>query len=398
MLEFSHNQAQTLMLAAMGLATPPLHPATKADVLSIIRQMALLQIDTINVVARSPYLVLWSRLGEYDAGWLDELLAEGQLFEYWSHEACFIPIEDYPLYLRLMQHTRRAQRAQNWLEENQAETEQFLANVKANGPVRSSDFERTDGIKGSWWNWKPEKVMLERLHTAGHLMIARRHNFHRIYDLREKILPGWNNNPPPALEEVRRVMALKAVKALGITTAKWVADYFRTDKRETTLLIEKLAAEGILASAQIASFNKETAYIHPENLALAEQVLAGKVQPELTTLLSPFDPLVWDRARVLAMFNFDYRIECYTPEARRKYGYFTLPILHRGELVGRLDAKAHRSEGKFEVKKLFLEPGVVVTPELKQELYAALQNCANWHKTPQLTINWASDAALLASA
>lgn len=389
-IHLSQNEARTLLLAAQDLQVPPAQPATKADVLATIRRMGALQIDTIHVVARSPYLVLWSRLGAYDPRWLDELLAEGALFEYWSHAACFLPIEDYPLYRhRMKERNDEASRAAAWLAAHRAEVEQVLGLIHANGPVRSSDFERTDGQKGTWWNWKIEKQVLEHLHTAGELMIASRHNFQRIYDLRERVLPQWDDAHTPPLAEVRRTLALKAVRALGVTPARWVADYFRTLRRNTDALPEALAADGLLLRATVEDWT-EPAYIHPENLALVEAIKAGETRPTRTTLLSPFDPIVWDRARALALFNFDYRIECYTPGPKRRYGYFTLPILHRDSLVGRLDAKAHRAEGRFEVKALHLEPDVIVTDELIAALADALRACATWHKTPEVTITWAN--------
>jgi uncharacterized protein YcaQ len=251
--------------------------------------------------------------------------------------------------------------------------------------VRSSDFVRTDGQKGAWWNWKAEKMGLEMLFMAGELMIVRRQNFQRIYDLRERVMPGWSDEQAPDVAVARRELALRAVRALGITQARWVADYFRTRKPATHQALQELAATGQILPISVEGW-KEPGYIHPERLALAEQAAAGKLRPTLTTLLSPFDPLVWDRARALELFGFDYRIECYTPAPKRRYGYFTLPILRRGELVGRLDPKAHRKEGIFEVKALHLEPGVRPTQALAADIAAALRDCAAWHKTPEVRI------------
>jgi len=226
-------------------------------------------------------------------------------------------------------------------------------------------------------------------------MIARRQNFQRVYDLRERVLPAWDDSMLPSIDEVRRALALKAVRALGVTTARWVGDYFRTRKLETAALVKALAGEGVLLPAQVEGWSEE-AYIHPDNMALAEQAAAGKLQPKLTTLLSPFDPIVWDRARALAMFGFDYRIECYTPAPKRRYGYFTLPILRRGALVGRLDAKAHRKEGRFEVKALHLEPGVPLADKLVADIARTLRDCATWHRTPAVDVRWSDPPELAA--
>ncbi|HEU4324508.1 MAG TPA: crosslink repair DNA glycosylase YcaQ family protein [Roseiflexaceae bacterium] len=395
MLHLSHAAARTLMLAAQGLLRPPAAGATKADVRDTIRRMSVLQIDTIQVVARSPYLVLWSRLGDYAPVWLDELLSEGALFEYWSHEACFLPIENYPLYRRLMLEgqIRGWQHMRDWSERHPGALETMLAHVREHGPVRSADFERVDGESGAWWNWKHEKATLEMLFSLGDLMIARRVNFQRVYDLRERVLPAWDDAQAPPLAEVRRAMVLRAVRALGVAHARWVADYFRTNQRDTLPVIAALADEGLLLRARIDGLAGD-AYIHPDHAALAEQAAAGALRPELTTLLSPFDPLVWDRQRASVLFGFDYRLECYTPAPKRRYGYFTLPILHRGRLVGRLDPKAHRKEGIFEVKTLHLEPGVPLDEQLLDDLAAALRACAAWHGTPQVAVRWSDPPEL----
>jgi uncharacterized protein YcaQ len=226
-------------------------------------------------------------------------------------------------------------------------------------------------------------------------MIVRRHNFQRIYDLRERVLPAWDDAALAPLAAVRRELALKAVRALGITTARWVADYFRTRMRETIEAVQALSAEGALLRATVEGW-QEDAYIHPDNAGLAEAAAAGALRPTLTTLLSPFDPLVWDRARALAMFGFDYRIECYTPAPRRRYGYFTLPILRCGQLIGRIDPKAHRQEGRFEVKALHLEPGVRVTGGLAADVAGALHACAAWHGTPAVDVRWSDPPELAA--
>jgi uncharacterized protein len=391
------DQVRTLLLGATGLAALRQQPATKPDVLATIQQMGVLQIDTIHVVARSPYLVLWSRLGEYQPRWLDELLAERAIFEYWSHEASFLPAEAYPLYrsLILQRATNKLRYAHEWIDSNRAMADHVLAQARERGSVRSSDFARTDGQQGGWWNWKAEKIALEMLFWTGDLMIARRHNFQRIYAPRELVMGGWDDAQALGPQDVRRALALAAVRALGVAPARWVADYFRTSKRDTPQVVRQLADEGLLITAQVDGWG-EPAYIHPDRRSLAEQAQSGALTPSLTTLLSPFDPLVWDRARALELFGFDYRIECYTPAPKRRYGYFTLPILWRGQLIGRLDPKAHRREGLLEIKAIHLEPGVALSDELARDLAAALRACAAWHATPEVVVRWSDPPELAA--
>jgi uncharacterized protein len=384
--------AKNLLLAAQGLLQPPSGLATKADVLSTIRQIGILQIDTINVVARSPYLVLWSRLGHYQPAWLDELLAEGALFEYWAHAACFIPIEDFPLFRWRMLKMRDAEYASHYWwplsEDHTGLIQRILERIRLEGPLRSSDFENKNKPQGGWWNWKDEKHVLEHLFNTGELMIARREKFQRVYDLQKRVLPGWDDCQACSEEESRRELVLKTVRAQGISRLSWVWHYYYLPKTGLVGLVKDLAKQGALLEVEVDGW-PEPAYVHPDHQGLVDLAAAGSLEPTLTTLLSPFDPLVQDRTRARQEFGFDYTIECYTPQAKRKYGYFSMPILHRGALVGRLAAKAHRAKKVFEVKGLWLEPGWELKGALAEELGAALQRCAAWHGTPEV-IGWPS--------
>jgi len=394
-LILSIGAARALHLAAQDLASPRRRRATQMDVLAAIRRMRMLQIDTISVVARSPYFVLWSRLGDYDPAWLDALLADGHLFEYWAHEACFVPIEDYGLFRHRMLDPEAMgwKYSARWMHEHADEVAQLLAHIRANGPVRASDFERTDGKAGGWWAWKPEKRSLEVLFTAGALMIARRHNFQRVYDLAERVHPAWHDSLLPTREAVGREFVLRTVAALGLARAAWILDYHRT--RGPHVDPARLAAEGALIAARVDGWH-DPVYIHPDQLALAQQAAAGALSARVTTMLSPFDPVVWDRRRARDLFGFDYRLECYTPAPKRRYGYFTLPILRRGALVGRVDAKAHRKDGVFELRSIALEPGVRPSARLASDIAGAVARCASWHGCPRVSVT-ACDPASFAT-
>jgi len=405
--KISIQMARNVMLAAQDLdrSPDPDRPAVKADVLEVVRRMCLLQIDTINVVARSPYLVLWSRLGDYQPEWLNELLAEGALFEYWAHAMCFIPIEDYPLYRRRMLDAIQnkvwpVKWSVKWSQEHPKVMERVRSHLREKGAVRSAEFENKSHVAGGWWNWKEEKDALETMLLLGEVMIARRQNFQRVYELRERLLPGWDDANIPSSEELHRTLALRSVSALGIAFPAWVPDYFRLPKKGMPKQLEALAREGILLRVEVEGF-EGPAYVHPDRVDLIENAVSGDLEPVLTTLLSPFDPLVWDRNRARELFDFDYKIECYTPAAKRRYGYFTLPILHRGKLIGRLDPKAHRAQGVFEIKALHMEPGVPVNKRLVTDLAAVLHRLAAWHGTPDLVIRQSDPpevAALLEAA
>src|SRR5512139_933854 len=245
----SIQMARQVMLAAQGLDHSPVRPAVKADVLEAIHRMNVLQIDTIHVVARSPYLVLWCRLGDYPPEWLDELLAEGALFEYWAHAMCLLPIEDYPLYRRRMLDATQDQVwpfkwAVKWLQDNPEILERMRTHLRENGAVRSAEFENKSRPPGGWWNWKEEKDALEAMFFTGEVMIARRQNFQRVYDLRERLLPGWEDTALPSSEESARYLALRPAHALGIATPAWVAEYIRQPKTGLAKRLEALAGEG----------------------------------------------------------------------------------------------------------------------------------------------------------
>jgi uncharacterized protein YcaQ len=336
------------------------------------------------VVARSQYLVLWSRLGCYEARWLDELLTERKLFEHWSHAACFLPIEEFPLFRHRMSdlpgwHSFPVRWAQGWLANNAPVAEKMLAHIREHGPVRTSDFERTDGKAGGWWNWKVEKEALEALHLTGELMIARREGFQRVYDLRERVLPGWDDARALSSDEARREFVLRTVRALGVARTSWVSDYFRLAKKGIAALLEELAEDGALIRARVEGW-RETVYLHPDSLKTAQAAIARKVRPARTTFLSPFDPIIWDRARVQDLYGFSYQIEVYTPAEKRRYGYFTLPILHGDTLVGRIDPKAERKEGRLLIRAAHLEPGVAVDEPLVEGMAKALRDFARFHE------------------
>jgi len=390
MTELTQAAVRGLLIAAQGLQQQKPRKVTEKTVRDIIRQMHVLQIDTISVVARSPYFVLWSRLGDYEPRWLDHLLEKGALFEYWSHAACFLPIEDFAYYwLGMMERGSTDNGWQKWLQEHQEVAQRVMDTVRENGNVRSSDFERSDGQKGGWWNRKDEKIALEALFNGGQLMIRKRHNFQRIYDLRERVLPDWDEAQAATKEQIHEQFVLNTIKALGVTKAEWIADYFRLKKADTLKALKILEQEDRVGRIEVEGWTTP-GYFHFDNEALVMAAAKGKIPQSKTTLLSPFDPIVWDRQRASELFNFDYKIEVYTPAPKRKYGYFTLPILYNNQLIGRLDPKAHRKEGIFEVRAVHLEPGAEVDDAMVASLKETIKACADWHKTPQVVVRSAN--------
>lgn len=397
------QQARALHLAAQGLLAPPSKAATRAAVRNTITRMGLLQIDTIHVVARSPYLVLYSRLGHYERNWLEDTLASGHIFETWAHEACFAPADDLLLHRTYNRSARRhwgLSNGQKMQASQRKHLDKLLDHIRTNGPVKSSDFERTEGQGGAWWGWKDEKRWLEALFASGELMVARRENFHRVYDLSERVAGQALALEAAAAKldarEVHDQFIERSIAALGITQARWVNDYFRIKPRLKDADLDALVDAGRVLRVAVEGWDAP-AYVHRDHQALLKKAAKGQLQATHTTLLSPFDPVVWDRERGTGLFDFDYRLECYTPEPKRTYGYFVLPILCQGELIGRLDAKAHRADGIFEVKALHTQPGVKWNEAQVLAVAQAIADCAAWHGTPAVRIARTQPAGLKAA-
>ena len=379
------SQARLVHLSAQGLLNPPSAQADKEAVLQTIRRMGLLQIDTIHVVARSPYFVLFSRLGDYSPAWLEDLLAEGRIFEQWAHAACFLPQEDFPLIRRLILAGTRDTYFSGWIDRNLVAVETVRQALDSNGAVRSADFKSEKG-PGGWWNWKAEKSALEYLFSRGEVMVVRRDNFQRVYDLTSRVLPDWEDGSLPSLDEVYRELIRRSVRALGIARPSWVADYYRLPKSTVKPLLSEMVHSGALLEGVVEGWSEPVLTV-AENLPLIEAATKGKLKASCTTLLSPFDPVIWDRERARQLFGFDFMIQAYTKAEKRQYGYFPLPLLYEDRLIARVDAKANRATKCFEIKGFYLEPGIVPHDPMAQAVAAALQRTASWHQTPKIILS-----------
>lgn len=390
--QLSLSAARHLHLAAQGLLKKPRRRAQPADILSTVQRMSLLQIDTINIVARSPYLVLFSRLGNYPSQWLDESLSKGELMEYWAHEACFMPRSDFALVRHRMLAPEKMgwKYRQAWMLEHAAEIEQLIAHIQENGPVRSADFEHPRKGTSGWWEWKPHKRHLEGLFTSGKVMVIERRNFQRVYDLTHRVMPQWDDERDLLSREAAEAIMLEnSARSLGIFRSQWLADYYRLRQPALKPLLEMWQQEQRIIPVMVETLGEM--WLHEELLPLLPQALEGKLQATHSTVLSPFDPVVWDRKRAEQLFGFSYRLECYTPAPKRQYGYFVLPLLHKGQLVGRMDAKMHRKTGTLEIIALYLEEGVRVTAALEKGLTLAISEFARWQGAHDVTLGRVPD-------
>ena len=388
MLEITQKQARNMQILSLGLGNRVHQANSKSDLLQVIKQMGILQIDTIHIVARSHYLVLWSRVGNYPQNWLDTLLEEKMVFEYWSHAACLIPVEDLPLYRWKMDKWKKNwNNPETWLGKNAAFSRNLLEYINKNGAVKSADFKRSDGVRGTWWDWKAEKIALDQLLFTGELMIARREKFQRVYDLSERVHPEGSNKTDYNIDHVRELLTARTVKSLGIALPNWIPDYYRLPKSGLATIVDKLIGEGILIPVRISGFDS-TGYLHKDNQPILEEMLNSKKAATRTTILSPFDPLIWDRTRLKELFSFDFRVECYLPASKRTFGYWLLPILHKDIIIGKMDAKADRKNGVMEIKALYIENGVEISEGLITGLQETLRDFAEWHNTPNINLHY----------
>lgn len=335
-----------------------------------IEDLHLLQIDSVNVLVRSHYLPLYARLGNYDRAALDKRTFENkhrQFFECWAHEASIVPLELHPLMRWRMERAKRGDGIYGHMDrfgkENQSFLKSTLAHIAKTGPIRGADVPGGGKSNGSWWGWSKGKLALETLFDQGRLTAATRQGFERIYDVPERVIPQEIlNQPTPTESETFRTLIEKASIALGIATETDLRDYFRLPIAEARKAIAEQVEAGALREFTVESW-KPKAYLHRTSKLPKS---AGA-----TTLLSPFDPLVWNRDRAERLFNFHYRIELYTPELKRKFGYYVLPFLHGDQLVGRFCLKADRATSTLKVNASHHEIGVNgkdVAPAVRAEL------------------------------
>lgn len=345
----SLGDAQRIALFAQGFKGQPrtLKP-TWAKIALAVDDLHLLQIDSVNVLVRSHYLPLYARLGDYDRTALDKRTFDNhhrQYFECWAHEASIVPLALHPWMRWRMERAKRGNGIYSSMDKFSAENQSFLkstlAHITKTGPIRSADVPDGGKSNGSWWGWSKGKLALETLFDQGLLTAATRLGFERIYDIPERVIPlSILNQPTPTEAETFRTLIEKSALAYGVATETDLRDYFRLPVLDARKAIAENLEAGVLREVAVEGW-KPKAYVH---VSTKLPKSAGA-----TTLLSPFDPLVWNRDRAERLFNFHYRIELYTPEHKRKFGYYVLPMLHQDKLVGRFCLKADRATSTLKV-------------------------------------------------
>ena len=338
------------------------------DVETAIGRLSCVQLDSISTVDRSHRLALSSRIGAYPPAAVSELLASGRIFEYWAHEACLLPVADWPLFRPAMQNGGRewygkVERTHPHLRE------EILGEIAARGPLGSRHFEGSAG--GGMWNWKPAKAMLELLWNHGDLVVGGRQGFQRLYDLPERVLPAKVLAAPvPPEPERLRELALRAVRARGALTESGIVEHWRLRGGAATVrpTVATLVEDGLLRRLAVDDGGADVLVDAGTDLAPSA--------PRAAVLLSPFDNLLWDRPFARRILGFDHLIEVYKPQPQRRYGYYVLPFLRGDRIAGRVDLKSERAEGTLVVKAFHREEGVRPSAALDDALDGALHRLA----------------------
>jgi uncharacterized protein len=389
-VDISARDARRVALAAQGFADRrPTGRVDRRHFRKVLDRLATVQVDSVNVLTRSHELVFFARLGPYDRAALTRWLWSSQeVFEYWGHEASLHPVERHPLFRWRMAEEHPWVGVRQAAAANPELVDEVLAEVRARGPLAVGEMETedrslrdlpTDVAAGSWWGWGAVKRVMAHLFLAGDVTAIRRPNFERVYLLPDRWLPpGVLGTPSPDKDEAHRALLLVAARALGLGTARDLADYYRLRIPTVKPLLEKLVADGELLPARVEGW-RQAAYLHPE-AHLPRRRLRARA------LLSPFDSLIWERERTERLWGFRYRLEIYTPAAKRVHGYYVLPFLLGDELVGRVDLKADRKAGVLRVQAAWSQ-STHTAPDgdhepVAAELATSLTEMAAWLSLP----------------
>ena len=395
--QLSLKDARALVVNAQGLAAKPSRADKQNGPLGVIERLNLLQLDSVNVFERAHYMPVFSRIGAYDKAILDdasrpltETGEQAKLIEYWAHEAAWVKTEDLPLHRFRMDWYRfgtddRRYGKRGWAAV-QAEHGPLInwirEELRTRGPLTISEIEHDQNKrKGTWWGWSDVKTCLERMFLVGDVVSAGRENFSRRYALPEQVLTGDTLarmlDPKPDYDQNLRTIIERATKAEGVATVKDLADFVRLKIDKVAPRVHELVELGLLMPVEVEGF-KDIAYMHRDWQSAAAQNQLAKANH--VTLLSPFDPLTRNRDRAIRLFDFDYKIEIYVPEPKRVYGYYTLPLMQNGNLVGRIDLKSERKTRELLVQsawhELDLKPSAV--EGLAKDLAKHLNEVSVW--------------------
>jgi uncharacterized protein YcaQ len=393
--ELSAAEARRVALTAQGFGNRPRGRATAEHLTAAIANLGVLQIDSVNVFERSHYMPLFSRLGTYDTAVLDTMLlaphAPATHVEYWAHEAAFVPVESWPLWQWKMFAARERHATPGaWMAEHRALADSLVARLHADGPATFSQLEGVrEKRRGSWWEWSDVKLALEYLFEDGTITAIGRTNFQRIYAPVADVIPHHLLGAGLSETDARRALMRDAVRALGVGTLTDVADYYRFRTAPARVALDELVNSGEVVEVAVAGWTKNGKPV--SGFMLPTATIPPKA-PAVSTVLSPFDPITWNRERASRMFGFDYRIEIYTPAHKRVYGYYSLPILMNDALVGRIDLKADRKTKTLIVRSAHWEPKRPANAV--ERLAQTLRDAAAWRGLENIVVEDWGDAAV----
>jgi uncharacterized protein YcaQ len=351
MRELSNDQARRIALAAQGFTDArPQGRVDRRHFRRVIGRIGLLQLDSVNVLQRSHYLPMWSRLGPYSIESLDDYTARsGEMFEYWGHVASLLPVELHRLLRWRMDAIEAGPRTQQIMNEHPEYVDMVHDEIAIHGPLTVSDLSDPGARTGPWWGHGKGKIALDWLFSKGKITAYRNGNFGRLYDLPERVIASEHlNSPTPTREEAFRELLLLSARHHGVATALDLGDYYRLHMPTVRKIVAEMVADGALEEVTVEGWSYP-AYLH------CDATVPNRIQA--TALLSPFDSLIWERDRTERLFGFHYRIEIYVPQPKRVYGYYVLPFLVDGELVGRVDLKSDRKGGALLVQGAHYEEG-----------------------------------------
>ena len=350
-----------------------------------IEHLGYVQIDTISVIQRAHHHTLWNRNPRYKPDHLGKLLAQRRVFEYWSHAAAYLPMSDYRFYMPNMASIEQGR--QLWFNCDPGVKQQVYRRIVEEGPLQARDFEDKKNSRLAMWEWKPAKIALEQLFMEGRLMVARREGFQKVYDLRERVLPDWVDTSIPSEQEFCRFLVRSYLRAHGLGKATEIGYLRKGIKSGLQKSLEEMTEAGELVNIEVKG---ESYKVLPDSLALLEKPLARS----RLRILSPFDNLVIQRKRLGTLFGFDYQIECYVPQAKRKHGYFCLPIAWNGGLYARMDCKADRKTGTLIIRYLAIEPKLRKADAFAQAFATELQRFIEFNQCDKLAVEGGCDSRI----
>ncbi len=344
---FTPSQFRKKALLSQGLLKKNPFGSGKSAVLKCVEQLGYVQIDTISVVERAHHHVLWNRVSDYQPTMLDQLIAEKKVFEYWFHAAAYLPISDFRFALPKMRAIKAGQK--HWFANRDHKLmKQICQRINTEGPLMARDFKDPVARENGWWEWKPAKQALEQLFIQGDLMVVGRQGFQKVYDLMERALPAHVDTECPDLPQQAQHLIEVTLRAHGFAAIKSYT-YLRKGA-EIRSVVKEILEQSVLDGKLLKTALPCDTVVFCDPKMTTRKRVADRV-----VLLSPFDNCVIQRERCQRIFNFDYQIECYVPQAKRQYGYFCLPVLFQDQLVGRVDCKAVRKEGVLKVNALYVD-------------------------------------------